>query len=444
MKKIRNLPESQFLKLFFAFITASFLIAAVCMPDRNAMFSGFWKILSSPCKISTNYFAFGFSATFLNMGLVALMCLGLYCLPGAEANSTSTLAFLLTIGFGSWGIHVLNVIPTMLGVLLYCLFKKEKPAAQVNAMLFSTGIAPLISELLLRYPGPSVGFTWYGTLLAIGIGLLIGFCLPAGLTHSPKVHKGFDLYSAALPIGMTAFFLQAALYKSTGVPLPDAPNNFEVASQLTVNLFCGIVFGLCVIFALLLGCKPRDYWRLLICPDQVSDFTATYGNAVFLMNAGVFGFFILNYYNFIGASFNGITFGIIFCMMASCNSGSHPGNVLSIILGYALASLTFWGISHLTGSTFTGQLHAQAIVVGLCYATGLSPIPDHYSFPFGTLAGFMHYTLVTSVPTLHGGYCLYNGGFTAALVCIILIPTLERFLLPKKERRLEKHRKAAH
>ena len=41
MKKIRNLPESQFLKLFFAFITASFLIAAVCMPDRNAMFSGF-------------------------------------------------------------------------------------------------------------------------------------------------------------------------------------------------------------------------------------------------------------------------------------------------------------------------------------------------------------------------------------------------------------------
>ena len=57
MTKIKNLPESQFLKLFFAFITACFLIAAVCMPDRGTMFTGLWKILSSTCKISTNYFA---------------------------------------------------------------------------------------------------------------------------------------------------------------------------------------------------------------------------------------------------------------------------------------------------------------------------------------------------------------------------------------------------
>ena len=47
----------------------------------------------------------------------------------------------------------------------------------------------------------------------------------------------------------------------------------------------------------------------------------------------------------------------------------------------------------------------------------------------------MHYLLVTSVPSLHGGYCLYNGGFTAALICIILVPELERFSLTKGERR---------
>ncbi len=438
MNRIKNLSESNFLKLFFAFITACFLVAAVCMPDRSTIFSGFWKILSSPCKISTNYFAFGYAATFLNMGLVGLMCLGLFCLPGAVATNTSNLAFLLTVGFGSWGIHVLNVIPTILGVLLFCLVKKEKPASQVNAMLFSTGIAPLISELLLRYPGTAVGFHWYGLLLSIGIGLAIGFFLPAGLAFSPKVHKGFDLYSAALPVGMIAFFLQAALYKSTGVPLPDAPNNFEAASQVTVNIFCGIVFGLCVIFALLLGCKPKDYWQLLRDPDQVTDFAATYGNSVFLMNAGIFGLFILGYYNLIGAGFNGITFGIIFCMLATCNSGSHPGNVWPVMVGYGLACLAFWGISALAGSQFTGFLNAQAIVVGLCYANGLSPIADKYGFPFGILAGFMHYTLVTSVPLLHGGFCLYNGGFTAALICLILAPNLEKFLRTKEERRLQK------
>ena len=81
MKKIRNLPESQFLKLFFAFITLCFLIAAVCLPDRNQAFSGLWRIFSSTCRITTNYFAIGgFSATFLSMGLVGLVCLLLYCL----------------------------------------------------------------------------------------------------------------------------------------------------------------------------------------------------------------------------------------------------------------------------------------------------------------------------------------------------------------------------
>jgi hypothetical protein len=47
----------------------------------------------------------------------------------------------------------------------------------------------------------------------------------------------------------------------------------------------------------------------------------------------------------------------------------------------------------------------------------------------------MHYLLVTSVPTLHGGFCLYNGGFTAALICIILVPELERFAKTKDERK---------
>ena len=59
MKKINNLSQESFLKLFFASISACFLIAAVIMPDRSEMFAGLWKILSGTCKISTNYFALG-------------------------------------------------------------------------------------------------------------------------------------------------------------------------------------------------------------------------------------------------------------------------------------------------------------------------------------------------------------------------------------------------
>ena len=79
MKKIKNMSEGSFLKLFFGFIAACFLIAAVCMPDRNQMLTGLWNIISQPSKISANYFAMGgYAATFLNMGLVTLLCLLLF------------------------------------------------------------------------------------------------------------------------------------------------------------------------------------------------------------------------------------------------------------------------------------------------------------------------------------------------------------------------------
>ncbi len=442
MKKIKNLPEGSFLKLFFAFFTAAFLIAAVCMPDRGTMFSGLWKILITPCKVTTNYFSLGgYAATFLNMGLVGLISLLLFILFKGTPNNVSTLAFVLTLGFGSWGINILNILPTILGVILYGLVKREKLGTLVNAMLFSTGIAPLITELLVRYPGTEViGFNWLGLGLALLVGFVIGFFLPAGLAHSPKVHKGFDLYSAALPIGMTAFLLNATLYKTMGLDVNALPllSDMKVASAATVNIFCCAVFGLCILFAFLLGCKPKDYWRLLSDPELVTNFSSTYGNAIFLMNVGVFGLFILGYYNLIGASFNGVTFGIIFCMLATCNSGSHPGNVWPIMLGYVVASTVFGWIAPLLGGSFTFQVNAQAIVVGLCYANGLSPIADKYGWRYGFVAAVMHYLLVTSVPALHGGFCLYNGGFTAALICLILVPELERFFRTKEERRLKK------
>ena len=442
MKKIKSLNESNFLKLLFTLFTAAFLIAAVCMPDRSTMFTGLWKIISGPSKVSTNYFAVGgYAATFLNMGLVALICLVLYCLPGAVATNASTLAFILTLGFGSWGINVLNIWPTFLGVAVYALVKKEKLSSLVNAMLFSTGIAPLITDLLIRYPGVEViGFNWAGLGIALFVGLLIGFFLPAGLAASPKIHKGFDLYSAALPIGMTAFFLQATLYKTMGVALPAAPaaDTLQVASASIVNIFCLSLFGLCIVLAFVLGCKPKDYWTLLKDPELVTNFSSTYGNATFLMNVGVYGLFILGYYNLIGATFNGITFGIIFCMLACCNSGSHPANVWPIMLGYVVSSFVFGWLSKLVGGTFAGAINAQAICVGLCYANGLSPISDKYGWRYGFIASVMHYLLVTSVPSLHGGYCLYNGGLTAALICIILVPELERFFKTKDERKIQR------
>ena len=408
------------------------------MPDRGEMFSGLWQIVSRPAKISTNDFAVGgFAATFLNMGLVGLSFLALFAALKAEANNVSTFGFILTVGFSSWGITVLNIWPTILGVLLYCLVKKEKLGKHINAMMFSTGIAPLISDLLVRYPNPeAIGFNLPGVVTALIVGIFIGFLIPAGLAHAPSVHKGFDLYSAAVPVCLIAFFLNAALYKTMGVALPAAPDaqTLAVASRSGVNTFCLIVFGMCILMALVMGCGWKEYRKLLLAKEHVTSVSGKMGAPVFLMNTGIFGLFILAYYNAIGAEFNAVTFGIIFCMLCTCNSGSHPGNVWPIMAGYVVGSIVFGWLSQLVGGSFAMSINAQAICVGLCFANGLSPVVSAYGPVWGMVAAAMHYVLVTSVPNMHGGYCLYNGGFTAAVICVILIPVLEKFCIRKQEK----------
>ena len=443
MKKLRNLSENTFLKLFFGCFSLSFLVAAVCMPDRGQMFTGLWQIWSHTTNANTDFFTVGgYAATFLNMGLVGMICTGLYCIPGEKEHHVATLATVLTTGFGAWGIHPMNMWPGMLGVAVYCLLKKERLGCHTNAMLFSTGIAPFLSELMLRYPNANaVGFTPVGVALAAALGIVVGMSLPAGLDFSPRVHRGFVRYSAALPVGMTAFLLQSFLYRAMGVALPPAAETFAQGSGGIVNTFCIALFSLCVIGALLLGCTPRDYWRLMKNETDAINYAATYGNAAMLMNVGLYGFFILSYYNWIGAQLNGVTFGVIFCMLATCNAGSNPANIWAITLGYGLASKLFQLLAPLTGGEFIQYLHAQPIVIGLCYANGLSPIVDRYGWQYGMVAAMMHFCMVTTLPELHGGLCLYNGGFTAAMVCLLMVPALERHFRTKEDRRIRKAEK---
>ena len=442
MKNIKSLNNRDFLRLLFTVVPCCFLIAAIILPDRSSMFSGLLQIMTQPSKVTTNYFAVGgYSATFLNSALVMFLCLGIFCLPHSEPNQKTVLAYLLVLGFTTWGINLLNIIPSCVGVLLYCLIKHEEPGKQVNAMLFSTGAAPLITDLFIRYPFQEmVGFTWYGVLLGSLVGILIGASMPAGIAHSGKVHKDFDLYSAALPLGLISFMLQAILYNALGLSIPKAPSadTLQVASPLIINTFCLIVFIGAAVWGLLMSKDTlKTYGKLLREDNYQKDFLKTYGPGPVLLNLGLVGMTILAYYNLIGVPLNAVTFGCIFCVVSCCGCGSTPLNILPIMVGYVLGSLGLGAISHALGGDFHNIIYAQPIAVGLCFATGMSPIVGRYGWLAGISAAFLHLCMVTCLPSLHGGFCLYNGGFTAALVCLILVPQLERYCKTRQEKALK-------
>ena len=409
------------------------------------MFSGFAQILMSPAQLTKDYFEVGsVSGAFLNVALVGFACTAMAFLPGAAVNGLTIAAYFLTTGFSFWGINFLNMWPFFLGVMLHALARRESFAKYVNLAMFSTALCPLASELLLRYPesGEPRGVTLTGVVLMLAVGMLIGFLTPAMAAHSPSVHKGYDLYSAALPGVLLGLFAVAVLYKSLGHAVPEIAATLGESHPAVVWGFCAVFFGLCVLAGWQLnGRSFGGYADLLRDTGHKADFAAKYGAGLAVMNVGVYGLMILAYYIFVNAiqgdalaGFNGVTLGIVFCMVCFGGAGAHPGNVWPIMAGYVAFS---FAATLCLGGVF--PVNAQAIMVGLCFASGLAPIAGDYGWWAGVLAGGMHYFLVTSIPAIHGGFSLYNGGFTSLLIAVILVPQLETFCKNREQRLNAKH-----
>ena len=427
MKALKENP----IRTFLTASTLAFLVAAVLCPDRAQMFTGLAGILMSPAQITKDYFIIGsVSGTFLNVGLVMAVFTVMLYIPGTVSKGSTVAAYFLTAGFSTWGINFLNIWPFVLGVLVLSLVKRKPFSQYVDLAMFSTALCPLVSELLLRYPNAEEvhGITFTSALLALAIGMAVGFLTPAMAAHSPNLHKGYDLYSAALPGGLLGFFLVATLYKTLGHDVPAITPTLGDGRPEIVWTFCGIFFGLCILGGFLLNGKSfKGYLDLLKDTGHKADFTSKYGPGLAIMNVGVYGLFIVAYYILVGGSFNGVTLGIIFCMVCWGAAGAHPGNTWPIMVGYVLAS--FLGVN---------AANAQAIMIGLCFASGLAPIAGVYGWWAGVIGGAAHYALVTSVPAIHGGFCLYNGGFTALLIAVIMVPQLESFCKTKAERKAAK------
>ena len=365
LEKIRKQSDSTILKFVLLGFTVAFYIGALLAPDLNEIFSGFVRILTKPAVLTKDYFFLelgSISGSCLNAGIIGTICCAMMFLPGMVATGTTVAAFFLTVGFCFYGMNPLNLLPFVLGVFVYSRIKRQPFAKFVNFAMFSTALAPLISEVLFRYPGTEThGITLLGVALALLIGVVTGCAMPALCV-------------------VAGFFLSGKSFKGYKKVLMESGHSVDFASK------CGV--GPCV------------------------------------MNVGIYGLFILLYYNVVGATFTGPTFGAIWCMLAFCAAGAMPLNVLPIMVGYFIAS-RFGAF----------PINAQAIVVGLCFASGLAPITGKYGFIAGVIGGILHYCLVTSVPAIHGGFNLYNGGFTAGIVCFIYVPILEHYFKTIEERR---------
>ncbi len=413
--------------------SAALLLTALFLGNYSQTASGLLKLITSPTQLTIDYFKLGSpGATFLNSGLVGLCCVLLLWVSGFELNGASLMAYFVTIGFSFFGINIMNIWPCFFGTWLFTKVAKVPFSSHVNVAIFSTSLSPFVSEAICRYPiFDALPAAWLlKILLGILLGTVCGFLMAILCQHSPNLHKGYTLYNAAAVAGYVGILLCSVMFRATGHELPDN-TDLGQSHSLLVNLFAVITSLLALLCGFLMnGRSLRGLGTLLKSTGYHCDFTLNDGAGRELMNIGLFGLFVTAYYNLTGAPMTGPTMGCIICLLAITPCGAHIFNMLPIMLGYALAS-TFCAF----------QLNTQAIIIGLCFAGALSPISGCFGSICGILAGLIHACMVTSVVTFHGGFCLYNGGFTAGITAILLVPVLEYFFEPSQKLRLLPKRK---
>ena len=452
------------LKCFIVLLNLSFFIAtpiaqAVTGVKGALFWNNLWNIFTGPSKLVTDYFSLGcLASAMFNAGLCGLACTLIITISRARANSTTFAAYILVIAHCFYGLNLINMWPPFIGVVIYCLFTKTPIRDNLHIAMFSTALAPFISDFLFFYPPGSslkIGeFSVLGIILSITFGILSGFLVPALLPGTAAMHRGYNMYKAGLAIGILGIFVYCFLYKTFGIAPHDtgfgAGSGYESLGSthhLFLNLFFASVFVLAVVLGFLQnGRSFRNYRKLTSCSGYGLDFADKFGMPLCLINFGVYGLCILAYLNVVfwlptvfpflpeGMGFTGPTAGVIFAALTFSADGQHPKNVAPIVLGYTALFAFVCAVCLSVGADIPWTLSTQAYINGLAFATGLCPIAGSYGFRYGVIAGLFSAIICTSTSAMHGGFVLYNGGFNAGLAAIILIPILDFYKIsPKKK-----------
>jgi len=449
-------PEENTL-LLYSFFWSLMLLAAV--PAACAI-TGEWhtlipdllRIWLSPSKLVTDYFELGnLPSTFLNAGLCGLSCSLLMWLLKAKPSATLLAAYFLVIAHCFYGLNFVNMWLPMFGIAVYCKVEKLQLKDCLNLAMFATSLGPFISDFFFRYTcrdtfdqnNPQISLA--GVLIAVFFSLIAGFAIPALLPGTTEMHKGFNLYKAGLAIGIMGIFAYALFYKTVGIDSPEVIRrtnqlyeNMDRSHAFFINLFFGLVFAASIFAGWLLNGKSLKGYKHVLAIDGHSDnLPLMFGVPLTLINIGIYGLCVLAYMNinilvFPGVGFTGPTTGVIIAAITFSAAGQTPRNVWPIAAGYILLFAVVNAIAYLAGLPLSFSLSEQGYINGLAFATGLCPFTGRYGKKVGMLAGALDAILCTSTSAMHGGFMLYNGGLTAGLTAILLIPILGFYHVKEK------------
>lgn len=396
------------------------LIFAICVQPDLSLLTGWWKIQISEMGLITDPVEIGgVGAALLNSALILFLSTMLVRYERAPFSGVSLACLFMMAGFALLGKNLLNMAPVMLGGWLYSRYQQESFARVIYLTMYATCLSPLVSFTLNHMP------PWLRWPAMILCGILIGFLIPAVAGFTIRVHQGYNLYNVGFAAGFLALAI-ASVLKGLGVTL-----TLETTwgSDHHVQLLVLLLILIAALFALgvVLGCRSWGTYKHILRHSgrAVADFILLDGVAPTFVNMALVGAVALAYIIALyplGVRLNGPVACCIISIMGFGAFGMHPKNITPVMFGALLAAL------FLPQLPFT----APGVLLALMLCTGLAPIAGQFGWQWGIVAGFIHMCVVQHTSGLQGGMNLYNNGFTAGLVCVLLVPIIEA-LKPEPE-----------
>jgi len=396
------------------------LFAVIAQPDRT-LFTGFWQIQVSETGLITDPVATGGAGgALLNAALVLLLSTLLVWRMGLPCTGATFACLYMMAGFALLGKNLVNISPVILGGWLYSRYKGEKFSKYIYMTLFGTCLAPMVSFLLVNV---RPGLRW----LSMGLmGAVIGFLIPAIAGYTVRIHQGYNLYNVGFAAGFLGLGI-ASILKGFGVEFTTegswSREGHALLCAFVALLLCGLLAA-----GAAMGCRRWGTYRAVLRHSgrAVADYVILDGPAITLVNmalVGAIGFAYLLALYPLGVRLNGPLVCCLFSMVGFAAFGEHPKNVLPVMAGAVLAALLLVKV----------PITSPGVLLATLLCAGLAPIAGQFGWYWGVAAGFVHMTIVQNTSILHGGMNLYNNGFAAGLVCVLLIPVIEALKPEPKE-----------
>jgi hypothetical protein len=396
-------------------VLVTFSLPALLLLSDATTWPGLIQIWQSPSILVTDYFTVGgFSAAIANAWLTTGLSAMLLLAIKAPFNGVAIAGLFTIAGFAVFGKTPLNVLPIWMGITLYA-YQTNTPRSQwTAAYLFGTAMGPIASYL---WAVPPMALIPRMVLGVVG-GVIAGYLIPPVSIRTPKLHLGYNLYNIGFTIGLigtlfTVFIRWAGWNLSLSTPVDGSHTG-----GLTM-LLLGL-FGSMLILAQRVGVTKESLRGLIKDIGLGSDFVNHYGWGATLVNMALLGYLSVLLVWVLGFELHGPMVAGVLTVVGFGAFGKHILNVVPLMIGAALMGWSPW---------VDGQAVGPSIAI--LFVTALAPVSLKFGVVIAILVGMLHVFLGPYGLWMQGGFALYNNGFVAGFVAILVAQPLQQWSLKR-------------